>query len=143
MALNFVPSASVFLLKHKECGKLGENNWLVSNCDYNGSGPSPTDGEKGERMEGVEKKEPNSISNKGSPNSTKALEQSIFLSKEDSNRKKVISILMETKIKEKKKKKEERNRDKGREGLHSTGSCPPQPKKCFLSPAQENMTFLL
>lgn len=46
-------------------------------------------------------KEPNSIFNIGSPNSTNALEQST----EDSNRKKVISILMETKIKGKKNKR--------------------------------------
>lgn len=68
MALNFVPSASVFLVKHKECGKLGGKNWLVATCDYSRSGPNPTEGEKGEQMEGIEKKESNSIFNIASPN---------------------------------------------------------------------------
>lgn len=47
---------------------------------------------------------------------------------------------MDTKIK---KKEEERKQDTEREGLHSMGSYPPQPKNCFLLLAQENVAFLL
>jgi len=68
VALNFVPSASVFLLKHKEYGKLGGKNEIVAICDYDRSGPNPTEGEKGKQMEGTEKKESNSLCNIASPN---------------------------------------------------------------------------
>lgn len=54
--------------------------------------------------------------------------------------KKIFSILMETKIK---KKEEERKQDTEREGLHSTGSYPPQPENCFVLLAQEKIAFLL
>lgn len=61
------------LLKYKDCGKLGGKYWLVVTCDDNQFGPKPTDGERGEQVEGIEKKASNSIFNIASPNSTKAL----------------------------------------------------------------------